>query len=249
MKRLLCKSRLLILVVIYWDTTMRAANDNSIWFFEETNFINIFCPPKVIALDHQIEHKHYNKGEYVYFVGEPSEYIYIVKEGRVKLGTYLEEGKEMVKTILAPGEVFGELSLTGEENRRDFAIALDAQTTVCPMTIDDMQARMADNQELSLSVFKMIGNRMRKLERRIELLVSKDARTRVVEFLRDIAEEKGKKVGLETMIPNHLKHQDIASLTGTSRQTVTTVLNELKEKNVINFDRRKILIRNMDNLR
>ncbi len=171
-----------------------------------------------------------------------------MKEGRVKVGTYSEDGKEIVKTILTPGEVFGELALTGEESRRDFAMALDATTVVCPMTIDDMRSRMADNQELSLNIFKMVGKRMRKLERRIELLISKDARTRVIEFLRDMAEEKGKKVGLEMMIPNHLKHQDIASLTGTSRQTVTTILNELKEKNIINFDRRKILIRDLEKL-
>lgn len=59
---------------------------------------------------------------------------------------------------------------------------------------------------------------------------------------------EGKKVGQETMIPTTLTHKDIASLTGTSRQTVTTILNELKEKNLINFDRKKILIRDLDKL-
>lgn len=220
-----------------------------LWFFEETNFANIFCPQRIVVLDHQIEHRTYQKGDLIYFVDEPSAYVYVVKEGRVKLGSYAEDGKEIVKTILTSGEVFGELALTGEARRRDFAMALDADTVVCPMTIEDMQARMADNQELNLTIFKMVGQRMRKLERRIELLISKDARTRVVEFLRDLAEEKGRAVGYETMIPNHLKHQDIASLTGTSRQTVTTILNDLKEKNVINFDRRKILIRNLEELR
>jgi CRP-like cAMP-binding protein len=67
-----------------------------------------------------------------------------------------------------------------------------------------------------------------------------------VEFLRDEANEKGKKIGFEMMIPSHLTHKDIAALTGTSRQTVTTILNELREKNIINFDRRKILIRDME---
>jgi CRP-like cAMP-binding protein len=47
---------------------------------------------------------------------------------------------------------------------------------------------------------------------------------------------------------NYLTHKDIASLTGTSRQTVTTILNELKDKNIINFDRRRILVRDMDKL-
>jgi CRP-like cAMP-binding protein len=69
-----------------------------------------------------------------------------------------------------------------------------------------------------------------------------------VEFLRDWAYEKGKKVGFETMMKNYLTHKDIASLTGTSRQTVTTILNELKDKNIINFDRRRILVRDMEKL-
>jgi CRP/FNR family cyclic AMP-dependent transcriptional regulator len=50
------------------------------------------------------------------------------------------------------------------------------------------------------------------------------------------------------MMKNYLTHKDIAALTGTSRQTVTTILNELKEKNIINFDRRRILVRDMDKL-
>ncbi len=228
---------------------MKPSENNGLWFFEEVNFTTIFCPQKMVALDDQIEHRMYQKGATVYTVGESSSYIYIVKEGRVKIGAYAEDGKEIVKTILASGEVFGELALAGESQRTEFAVALDANTIVCPMTIEDMRARMRDNQEFSVSIFKMVGNRMRKLERRIELLVSKDARTRVIEFLRDLAGERGKKVGYEIMIPSHLKHQDIASLTGTSRQTVTTILNELKEQNIINFDRRKILIRDMNQLR
>jgi CRP-like cAMP-binding protein len=51
------------------------------------------------------------------------------------------------------------------------------------------------------------------------------------------------------MVKNQLTHQDIANLTGTSRQTVTTVLNDLRDRNIINFDRRKILIRDMDKLK
>ena len=86
------------------------------------------------------------------------------------------------------------------------------------------------------------------MERKIESLVFKDARTRIVDFLREMAEEKGQKVGFEMMIKNHLTHKDIASLTGTSRQTVTTVMNELREKNLINFDRRRILIRDLEKL-
>jgi CRP-like cAMP-binding protein len=114
------------------------------------------------------------------------------------------------------------------------------------MTLEDLKYLMFNNQSLCFKMMKLIGLRLRKTERRLESLVFKDARTRVVEFIRDEANEKGKKIGFETMIPSHLTHKDIAALTGTSRQTVTTILNELREKNIINFDRRKILIRDME---
>jgi CRP-like cAMP-binding protein len=116
------------------------------------------------------------------------------------------------------------------------------------MSIEDMKELMANNKPLNLKIIKLIGLRIKKLERKVESLVFKDARTRIIEFLRDMALEKGKKVGFETMFKNYLTHKDIASLTGTSRQTVTTVLNELKEKNLINFDRRRFLIRDIDKL-
>jgi len=191
---------------------------------------------------------YYKKNEYIYFEDEPSKYIYLIASGRVKVGSYKEDGKEVVKAILSTGEIFGELALAGEEKRQDFAQALDDNTSICSMSIIDMQKLMANNQPLNLKIIKLIGMRIKKLERRIDSLVFKDARSRIVEFLRDMALEKGKKVGYEIMFKNYLTHKDIASLTGTSRQTVTTVLNDLKDKNLINFDRRRFLIRDMDKL-
>jgi CRP/FNR family cyclic AMP-dependent transcriptional regulator len=117
------------------------------------------------------------------------------------------------------------------------------------MTIGDMQELMNDNKPLNLKILKLMGLRLRKVERKIESLVFKDARTRVIEFIKDLAMEKGQKVGFETMIKSHFTHKDIASLTGTSRQTVTTILNELREENILTFDRRRILIRDMDKLK
>ena len=126
---------------------------------------------------------------------------------------------------------------------------MDDNTSVCPLSIEDLKSLMYENRELSFKLLKLVGLQLIKLERKLELLVFKDARTRIVEFIKDIASWKGKKVGFETLIPTKLTHKDIASLTGTSRQTVTTVLNELKEKNLINFDRKRILIRDLESLK
>ena len=224
------------------------ANNTTLWYFEDVDLFNLMCPHKIKEIADKHSFHYYKKNQFVYFPEEQAKNIYMIAGGRVKIGHYTEDGKEVVKSILSSGEIFGELALAGEEKRADFAQAMDDNTSVCPISIDDMQALMAENKELSLKIYKLIGLRIRKLERKIESLVFKDARTRIIDFLKDAAAWKGKKVGFETMIPTKLTHKDIANLTGTSRQTVTTILNELKEKNLINFDRRKILIRDLDKL-
>ena len=224
------------------------SKESSIWYFESVNLYEILCPHKVKTMGERHTFNSFKKNDFIYFQNEPSQNIYMVANGRVRLGHYLDDGQEVVTAILTNGEIFGELALAGEETRRDFAQAMDDDTSVCPLSIEDMKNLMKDNKELSFKVLKLIGLRLMKLERKLELLVFKDARTRVIEFLKDAASWKGKRVGFETMIPTRLTHKDIAQLTGTSRQTVTTILNELKEKNLINFNRKRILIRDLDRL-
>ncbi|MEQ8583631.1 MAG: Crp/Fnr family transcriptional regulator [Marinoscillum sp.] len=224
------------------------SDQSKLWYFEDVDLFEILCPAKTPSMEEKHSPNVFKKDEFIYFPDQPSLNIYMIASGRIKIGSYLQDGKEIVKAILTKGEVFGELALAGEDRRADFAQAMDDDTRVCPMTIEDLKELMKDNQDLSLKIFKILGFRLRKMERRIESLVFKDARSRIVDFLKEMAEEKGQKVGFEMMIKNHLTHKDIASLTGTSRQTVTTVMNELREENVINFDRRRILIRDMARL-
>jgi CRP/FNR family cyclic AMP-dependent transcriptional regulator len=225
------------------------SQESALWYFESVNLYNVLCPHKVKAMAERHIFHYYKKDQFIYFPDEPASHIYMIAEGRVRIGHYSEEGKEIISAILTTGEIFGELALAGEERRRDFAQAMDNNTSVCPLSIEDLKELMFDNRELSFKLLKLVGLRLMKLERKLELLVFKDARTRIIEFLKDTASWKGKKVGYETMIQTKLTHKDIAALTGTSRQTVTTILNELKEQNLINFDRRKILIRDLANLK
>ena len=225
------------------------SNPSALWFFESVDLYDILCPHKVKAMPEQHSFHFFKKDEFIYFPVESADHIYMIAEGRVKIGHYLDDGKEVINTILGHGEIFGELALAGELKRTDFAQVMDDRTSICPLSLEDLKALMYENRELSFKMLKLIGLRLMKLERKIELLVFKDARTRIVEFLKDSAAWKGKKVGFETMIPTKLTHKDIAALTGTSRQTVTTILNELKDQNLINFDRKKILIRDLENLK
>lgn len=221
----------------------------AIWYFEDTDLYNVFCPHIVKDMKDNHVFQSYKKGDFIYFSQDVSSHVYLVSNGRIKIGSYTEDGKELVHAILQKGEIFGEQALTGEDVRSHFAQAMDEDVSVCPLTLDDMEALMKENKEFSFKIFKIIGFRLKKAERKIASLVHKDARTRIIEYLKDLAEERGQKVGAETLVKHFFKHQDIASLTATSRQTVTTVLNELRDENIINFDRKRLLIRNIEQLR
>lgn len=219
---------------------------SNFWFIDETDVLDVLCSKEEMALGDRHPHHLFNKDAFVYFEDEPSEAIYLVVSGRVKVGSYTEDGREITKAILSKGEMFGEMALVGEEKRNEFAQAMEDGTELCVFGVDELRARMMENKDFSVKIFQIIGLKIKKLERKVESLVFKDSRARVVDFLKELAVEKGKKVGFEVMVKNYLTHKDIAALTGTSRQTVTTILNELKEKNIINFNRRQFLIRDMN---
>lgn len=219
--------------------------NQSIWFLENIDVTGIFCPKKNAAFDHI--KKQFKKGEYIYLPNEHADRMYFLMGGKVKIGAYSEDGKEITKAILGPGEVFGELSLMGENKRRDFAIAME-KTDTCLVTIGEMKELIREHSGLELFIMKIISARLLKMEKRLESLVFKDSRTRVIDFLRELTNEKGRKVGYEFEVRGFLTHQEIANLTATSRQTVTTVLNELKKKRIIDFNRRRLLVRSMEKL-
>ena len=112
----------------------------------------------------------------------------------------------------------------------------------------DFKAYLKENWNLTEKFITMLGTRLMYLEDRFESLVFKDARERIIDFLKDNAKTNGRKVGLEMLIKHSLTQQDIANYTGTSRQTVTYVLNDLKRQNQIYFKRKSILIRDISSL-
>ena len=225
------------------------ATETKLWHLENFNLFKTLSAFELVKMSTKVKHNKVKKDEYIYFPEDPSSSIFFLKKGRVKIGSYSDSGKEIIKAILNPGEIFGELSLVGQEKRNDFAIALDKDIIVCSLGISDMEKMIEANPLIGIKVTKLIGFRLQKIERRFESLVFKDARTRIVDFIIDLGKDIGKEIGKEILVKHNLTHMDMANLTATSRQTVTTVLNELKEQNLIHLERNQFLIRDIDNLK
>lgn len=222
--------------------------DGHIWYLENIDTQGIFCPQKIGNFEENHALINLKKGEFIYMPEDAADKIYYISSGRVKIGSEGSGGKTVTKAILATGEIFGELALIGEEKRRDGAVALE-DTTLCVMSKDEMNGLFKDHSPFYLFIMKLIGNRVVEMERRLESLVFKDSRSRVIEFLIDLNNKKGQRVGYEWVVRKFMTHQEIANLTATSRQTVTTILNELKQRKIITFNRKRLLIRDLDQLK
>lgn len=207
-----------------------------------------FNQEEIDKLNAIIQHKVIPKYQNIYLAGDRSESIYLLYKGTIKIGTHSQDNKEVIKSIIHPMAIFGELALVGEEYRPDFACALKEPVHLFVFHKKDFQQLMQTNANLCIKVINVIGKRLRKTEDRLASLIFKDARTRIIDFIKDSVESRGSRVGYEMLLRHSLTQQDIASLTGTSRQTVTSVLNDLRKSDLIYFTRKSILIRDMAKL-
>ena len=217
---------------------------NSLWFFDDVNLFKVLCPHKFKAYKAAHNFDAYKKKDYIYFEEDSANKVYLIEKGKVKIGYYSEDGEEIVKAILTKGELFGEKAILGEIKRDEFAQSVDNETSICPIDVDTMHDLMRDNQTFSFKVYKFIGLRFKKLERRLQLLLFKDTKTRLIEFLDELCIEYGydcKKTG-DHVIKHPYTQKDIASLIGTSRPTLNILLNELRQENYLNFSRKEIRI-------
>ena len=215
------------------------------WYLDNINLYDILCPPKIKGYvdKHFINHK---KNDIIYNQATPISKVYLVSKGKVKVVYYTEEGNEIIKAILTKGELFGEKALLGDQAQNEQAIALTDNTQLCPLSLDKMYELMRDNGRFSLEISKIISFRLKKTERRLERLLFKDAKTRLLEFIQDLVEEQAASTKDAVEINHFYTQNDIANLIGTSRETVTKLLNQFKQEGILEYSRRTITIYNKE---
>ncbi len=216
--------------------------NNNYWFLQNIDLFKILCPHKFGNYKTTHEFKKLKKDEFIYMEGDHSNKVYLIAEGKVKIGYYTDDGKEVLKAILSKGEIFGEMAILGEKNRNEFAQALDSTTELCSMSVEILKELMLEDKTLTTKIYKWIGMRLQKVERKIELLVFKDVRTRLIEFISELESEYGTKKNGFIVIKHSYTQKNIADLIGSSRQTVSSLLNEFQSEGLIKIKRGKFIL-------
>lgn len=207
----------------------------------------VLTPDERLLLQQSAVILSFQKHQVLYKPGQNANKVYFLLKGTVKVAVHAEK-KDIIKYVVRPGSLFGESCLTGEIQRRDFAYAMEDVAEVIELDAQALLTVMKRNFAFAQSLLHFLGERLRYTENQLEKVVLKDSKSRIMEFLHQMGLEQGKRIGFETLVKHNMTHQDIADLTGTSRQMVTAVLNQLKRSNVLYFNRKKILFRDLNAL-
>lgn len=219
--------------------------NNSIWFFDNIDVFQILCPHRFREYKKEHNFNFLKKGEYIYFEEDAANKVYLINKGKIKVGYTTEDGDEIITAILVKGQIFGEKAILGEEKRNEFAQALENETSICVIKLDVMYEMLRRNNEFSLKIYKFIGYRFKKLERRLQIMLFKDAKTRLLEFIKELADDYGfvNAITGDKVIRHPYTQKDIAVLIGLSRPTLNVLINELQNENVLTFERKEIILR------
>lgn len=189
------------------------------------------------------------KGDYIYFEAFHHNKLYFLKEGHVRIGYINEKGQEVIKEIIEKGEIFGQITLERNNLQGEFAQAYRHDVSLCAFTIESFEQLLTRKPQLALKYSKQVGSKLRTIENRLVNLLNKDVKTRLINFLWLLLQQHPGIIASETgSIPNYLTHEDIAQLIGASRQTITTLINELSAGGLLEFSRQEIRFPNVKKL-
>lgn len=219
------------------------------WFLENFNLFQVLPEEKLMQMHEHIRDSDVKKNELVYLSEDESRKIYFLKQGKIKLTRFSEQGKEHIIGIIGPGEIFGESALLGSSTMDENAEVIE-DAVICSIDYSQFRNFINENPELNLSIIKLIGLKFRRIQTKLDSLCFKNSEERIRQYIKSLAYDFGRQNQLtkDITLRISLTHEEIAKLTATTRQKVTSVLSNLVKQGIIEYRRNKIIIRDIEKL-
>ena len=186
--------------------------------------------------------RRYAKDDVVFHADESGDIFCLIKEGQVKVTMISPEGKEIILSMLGPGEFFGEMALLDDEPRSATIIAMEPLDLVTIWRADFLQI-LQENFSISKKLLATLSRRLRTASNRIESLATMDVYGRLARFFLDLAREHGKVLDNGYVAVTRPTHQSIANMIGTSRETVSRLIHDLMRQNLLLSEGKTIYLR------
>jgi CRP-like cAMP-binding protein len=191
---------------------------------------------ELAEMDRQLTMSSSPPGKMFYMPEDSGEVLFLLKKGRVQLYRISPNGKKLVVATLGPGSLFGEMSLVGQGMHNTFAESVD-ECLLCVMSRADVERLMREKPMVAFRFVEALGDRLARLESRLEDIAFKSIPARLASLLLRLAGEQG-----DGMHISGYTHQDLGEMLGTYRETITQTLNEFKGDGYVDISRKHIEI-------
>jgi CRP/FNR family transcriptional regulator, cyclic AMP receptor protein len=186
--------------------------------------------------------------EVLFHEGDPGDRLYVITEGKVKLGRTSGDGRENLLAILGPGEMFGELSLFDPGPRNATATAV-SDAVVVGLGSDDLGTWLAGRPDVARQLLRALARRLRRTNEALADLVFSDVPGRVAKALLDLSERFGRPTEDGLRVAHDLTQEELAQLVGASRETVNKALADFASRNWLRLEARAVVLTDIDRLR
>lgn len=186
--------------------------------------------------------RHYAKDDVIFHADESGDVFCLIREGQVKITMISPEGKEIILTLLGPGDFFGEMALLDDEPRSATVIATEPLDVVTIWRSDFLQI-LQENFSITRKILAELSRRLRTASNRIESLATMDVYGRLARFFLELAQDTGKSLDNGYVAVTRPTHQAIANMIGTSRETVSRLIHDLMRQNLLLSEGKTIYLR------
>ncbi|MEX0726410.1 MAG: Crp/Fnr family transcriptional regulator [Planctomycetaceae bacterium] len=219
----------------------------TIWHVKNCSLFEKLSEEQLSQLEGRARIRSFPRNSAIYLPTDISDGTFLLAEGRVRICSTTSDGKQAILDFIKPGELFGELGLFHEGERDERAEAA-VDSTVYLLPGDDLRRLMQNSAELSLGITKLIGMRRKRIERRLRSLLFRSNRDRLAHLLLELIEQYGKHLAEGILIDLRLSHQELASIIGATRETVTALLGEMQYDRLITVGRQRIVVKDLQRL-
>jgi CRP/FNR family cyclic AMP-dependent transcriptional regulator len=191
----------------------------------------------------------YRRRRFIYRSNDAADALYLIARGRVKLCRIEDStSREAVIDILSAGSLFGQSALYAAGPKREMSAIAYENSRLLRIPVGDFKTGMAENRELYDYTFRLIGQRLARAERLVADFALDSIPARLEKLLLEFSRRYGVHELNGVLIDISLPHREIASIVGSTRESVTVRLNAMRREGIIDFVDRKILIKRPESL-
>ena len=200
------------------------------------------------ALQAEMTRTRMERGDVLFREGDRGDTLYVIAEGKIKLGRSSPDGRENLVAVLGPGEMFGELSLFDPKPRTMTATAV-AETQLLGLGNESLTAVLTGRPEVSKALLGALAQRLRRTNEHLADLVFTDVPGRVAKALLDLADRFGRQLDNGILVSHDLTQEELAQLVGASRETVNKALADFATRGWLKLEARAVLLLDVERLR